>query len=355
MSTLIVVHQKIAPVVKATLTLAKEEAQVFQGFFGNKSLLDAITKNLQDTSIQRLILDASLFPPKGCLHELRSLRLIFPQLNIILLTNSKTFIKEFHLSLSVLGIYDSLYYRANKDGLNQLHDELLYVLTHPTSATDFLRNNPLSEMDNTTLFHAQKLFLAVAGLTACSGTTKTALLLAQFFTVPVLFVELNPHHLVLKEYFLCEDDFDSRTNLYHLPALPHTAFCLCDHQADWATATKDYAVIILDLGVLPSHLQDARYLEFLRSDISIISSLSSPWDIQRLMDFHTPKSDLHLWLQCCPVSSRKILERHLKKKFSSISCLPCQPEWLNISSEQQKICKEFFHHARRPKHILGSK
>ncbi len=340
MTTLVAVHPKISSLVNDSLIKTGHESVSIQSSMAPATNVHRLFSLLAERDIAMLILDTLLLPKPNCLDTLRRLRLGHPRLRILLLSTQPQRLEQLRTELAVLQIYDILSYRANSAGLVQLQESLPQLILHPTDVITYLQRTTF-EQSETQQAPSSKNFIAVAGLEERTGTTKTALLLSSYIKANVLLVELNQERPVLQEFFLLDEYFDATSNLYYLPAQPLLAIMPYERSKNWIKQLEHFQHIILDLGVLPKNPSDSRYLEFMRSNQSVLTSLGSPWSIQHLQKLVLPRSDASLWLNFCPKENLRVIQRTLERKFSTIVCAPYQPEWLTISKEQSDVCKHF--------------
>jgi hypothetical protein len=340
MTALVAVHPKISSLVKDSLIKTGYDPVSIQSSLAPAKNVNTLFRLLAEKAFKLLILDTLLLPKRNCLDTLRRLRLSHPGLSILLLSPQPQRLEQLRTELAVLQIYDMLSYRTNSTGLVQLQEALPQLLLHPIDILSYLQKTAFGNSEKPQA-SPTKTFIAVAGLEEGSGTTKTALLLSLYIKEKVLLVELNPERPVLQEFFLLDEYYDASNNLYYLPGHPNLAIVPYMLSRDWIKKLELFQHIILDLGVLPKNPCDSRYAEFMRCNRSIVTSYSSPWNIQYLQQLELPRSDSSLWLTFCPKEHLRIIQRSLERNFSTIVSAPYQPDWLSVSVEQAAVCKDF--------------
>lgn len=341
MTAIVAVHPKIYPVVQDCLMKTHFTPVSIQSHLSPSKNVHELFTLLRKSDASLLILDTLLLPKEHCIDTLRRLRLGNPGLRIILLSPQMLFIKQHRNELALLQIFDTLPYKANTSGLLDLQDSLPLVLLHPADAMSFLEKSVFEPIPKKQIC-SFKNFITVAGLEERAGTTKTAFLLSLFMRKEVLLVELNAKHPVFLNYFLLEEYYDHASGLYYLPNYPNLALLPLEKSNNWTSYIDNFRYIILDLGVLSSHASDPCYQEFQRSSMSILTSFSSPWNLQNLNQLNLPREDIFLWLNFCPKKTYKIIQKNLEDKYSTIVCAPYQPNWFIVSKEQENICQKLF-------------
>ena len=338
MQTICAVHPKIARLIQDCLSQAGRASVSVQSSFSPNRTLENLWEHLNRQAYSLLVVDTALLPQKAYLDVLRQIRIAFPRLRIVLLSAQKQWLEENRISLGVLQIYDTLAYGTHKDGQTSLQTEFMDTLFHPQDASSFLGR---------TTFHNQKdhsqrtgLITAVAGLEPRSGTTKACLMLSMASLENTLLVELNADHPVLQEYFLTEEDYDASHGYYHLQAFPTLCVLPFSLSGNWHRHIPFFSSIILDLGVLPTIHTDARYVEFLRCERSILTSFCSPWNIQRLDEMNLSCKNTILWFNASTPEQEPALKKALGQKFRALVFAAHQPRWLYASKEQLDACRE---------------
>ncbi len=340
MPAIVAVHPKISSIVQDCLVKTNFSPVSIQSHLSSSRNVNELFAILRKVDSTLLILDTVLLPKEHCIDTLRRLRLSQPSLRIILLSPQIVFLEQHRNEFAILQIFDTFAYKANTNGLVHLQDSLPQMILHPADAMDFLQKK-IFEPDLKNPISFSKSFISVAGLEERTGTTKTALLFSLFLRDKVLLVELNEKHPVLLEYFLLEEYFDAATGLYYLPNCPNLAILPLERSQNWTQYIENFKYVVLDLGVFSPHVSDSCYQEFQRSSMRILTSLGSPWSIQHLQNLNIPQ-DTFLWLNFCPEESLKAIQRNIKGKYGTIVASPYQPNWLFVSKEQKKVCRQLF-------------